>query len=175
MGLNMKDELKNIAPELSKLRPEKETFKLPEGYFESFEARVMRRIEASGLDQHAPGKTSKKPARRVALTHYLLAAAAVFTLVLAAIWFLKPASPIYQTTASVELSDEEIEAYLLDNAQYLEMDQLAMLPETTENEYQPPAVQEKRMPKNTKPLEISPEDVEHLLNDMTEEELEEIL
>ncbi len=171
----MDDELKNIAPELAKLRPQKEAFKLPDGYFETVEARVMGRIGAAGLQGQAPLKLAKKPARRIALPHYIMAAAAAVALVLAAVWFFNTAPAPPDSTASVELSEEDIEAYLLENVQYLELDQLAMLPGAAENEYQPPVYQEKTSPKNAVPDEITPEDVEHLLNDMTEEELEEIL
>lgn len=171
----MEDELKNIAPDLFKQRPQKDSFKLPEGYFEAFDARVMDRIGAAGLKQQAPLKIVKKPAKRFALPQLLMAAAAVFALVLAAVWFLKPSAAQDQITASIELSEEDIEAYLLENVQYLEVDQLAMLPEAAENEYQAPSIQEKLPTKTTVHDEITPEDVEHLLNDMTESELEEIL
>ncbi len=171
----MEDELKNIAPDVFKQLPQKDSFKLPEGYFESFDGRVMDRIEAFGLTQQVPLKIVKRPAKRVSMGYMLMAAAAVFALVLAAVWFLKPASAEDRTTASIELSDEEIEAYLLENVQYLEVDQLAMIPEATENEYQTPTIQEKPPQQTNVPDEITPEDVEHLLNDMTEEELEEIL
>ncbi len=171
----MEDELKNIAPDLFKQRPQKDSLKLPEGYFEAFDARVIDRIEAAGLNQQAPLKIIKKPAKRFALPYMLTAAAAMVALVLAAVWFLKPASTLQQITASIELSDEEIESYLLKNVQYLEADQLAMLPEATENEYQAPSIQEKPSKKPAVSDEITPKDVEFILNDMTEAELEEIL
>ena len=103
-----------------------------------------------------------------------MAVAAIFSIAIAAVWFFKPITMVDQPLASVELSTDDIETYLLENVQDFEVEQLATLPDEDENEYQLPA--QKTPSTSTDPLEeFSPEDVEHLLNDMTEEELEEIL
>lgn len=174
-AVNMEDELKKEAPELHEMRRHNDGFKLPDDYFGSFEDRVFGRIESAGIQRNAAQQAVKRTARRVSMPHMLLAAAAVITLLLAAVWFFKPTPAIEQPVASVELSEEEIETYLLENVQDFEAEQLAMLPDEEEQETTQPATKTPDK-KSDDPLEdISPEDVEHILNDMTEEELEEIL
>ena len=170
----MDDELKKIAPHLFENSRSEDGFRLPDDYFDQLENRVFGRIEAAGLLRQAPLKVLKKPAKRFSLPQFWMVAAAALTLALAAIWFFQPSAPLYEPIASVELSEEEIEAYVLDNVQDFEAEQLAMLPEEEENVHETPMQTTPK--KSTDPLEdLTPEDIEHILKDMTEEELEEIL
>ena len=172
----MDDEIKKSSAWLNELRQQDDGFKLPDGYFNSLEDRVFSRIEAAGIQRKVQAPKLKKHAKRFALLQILMAAAAVFTLVLAAVWFIKPSGSLTQPLASVELGDEEIETYLLEHVQDFEIDQLAMLPELSENEFQAPPSTNPPPPKKTiEPYEISPDDLDNILNDMTEEELEEII
>lgn len=103
-----------------------------------------------------------------------MAAAAAIALAIAAVWFFSPSPSIVPGVAAVELSEEEIESYVLENVQDFEADQLATLPEEELNEYQTPQLQQP--PKAEDLLDnIAPEDVEKILNEMTDEELEDIL
>lgn len=151
-------------------------FHLPDGYFDALEDRVFGKIEAAGLQRHTPLKLVKKPAQRFSLPRIFMAAAAIFSLVLGAIWFFQPvaSTDAIAPIATVELSEEEIENYVLDNVQDFEAEQLAMLPSSEDSDgpaHLPPS------PATTHDSleDLSPEDVEHILNDMTEDELEEIL
>lgn len=172
---NMEDELKKEAPELYKMRGQNDGFKTPDDYFDSFEDRIFARMESAGIQRNTLQAPVKRTARRVTMPQMLMAAAAVMSLLLAAVWFFKPTPAIEHPLASVELSEEEIETYLLENVQDFEAEQLAMLPDEEEQESIQPATKTPNK-KSDDPLEdLSPEDVEHLLNDMTEEELEEIL
>ena len=171
---NVAEELKKNAPWLYEQRQQEDGFKIPEGYFDTVEDRVLSRLEAAGPRRQAPQRLMKKPAKRFTLPQIFMAVAAVFSIAIAAVWFFKPITMVDQPLASVELSTDDIETYLLENVQDFEAEQLATLPDEDENEYQLPA--QKTPSTSTDPLEeISPEDVEHILNDMTEEELEEIL
>lgn len=171
----MNDDIKNSSAWLDDQRQQDDGFKLPDGYFDSLEDRVFSRIEAAGLQRKVPVLGRKKPAKRFALLQIFTAVAAVSILVLAAVWFMNPPTTLEQPIAAVELGEAEIETYLLENIHDFEEDQLAMLPQYTENEYQAP-ISKKPIPstKALDPYEISTDDLDHILNYMTEEELEEI-
>lgn len=84
----MKDELKNIAPELSKLKKEK-AFRTPENYFDDFAARMHTKIELE--KQPAP---EKKP-RVIQLLKPILGLAASFAIIMMLVYvplktFLEP-------------------------------------------------------------------------------------
>lgn len=174
-SIAMSNKHKNTEPWLPENRPADDGFKVPAGYFDTLEDRIFDRLNASGIRQEVPLKVLKKPAKRIRLPHFLIAAAAVITLLFGAVWFFSLTTTVNQSVASVELSDEDIEAYLLENVQDLELGQLALLPEVQANEYQAPPVQTVPSKKTESKYDITPEDVESILNDMTEQELEEIL
>lgn len=174
---SLKDELGRISPRLSGLKTGEQGFQVPDGYFDAFEYRLMDRISADGIQRHVPVQTPARAVKRVMMYRWIGAAAAVLTLVFAAIWFFRPAPTATPQYAAAQLTDEDIEAYLMKNMQDFEDDQLALLreEEATPTETQLPAPG--KTIKHTKDSlnDISPEDVDHLLNDMTEEELKAIL
>ena len=170
----MDDELKKSAPWLYQQRQKEDGFKTPEGYFDTLEDRVFERIEAAGLQRQSGIKRSKRTAKRFSLPQVLMAVAAACALVLAAICFFSPPRTIQGSIASLELSDEDIESYVLENVQDFETEQLAALPAEDENEYQVPI--DKPPSKSPETFEdIKTEDLENILKDMTDEELEQIL
>jgi hypothetical protein len=171
---NMEDELKKIAPDLFKQRQQGDGLQVPEGYFEGLEDRVFARIEAAKLRRPTPMKIQKSRAKRFSLPRIYMAAAAALVLVLSAIWFFQPGPTTSAPVAAVELSEEEIENYVLENVQDFEAEQLVVLPDEAENDMLAPT--ELTPSKSADPLDnLRPEDVEDILNDMTDEELEDIL
>jgi hypothetical protein len=107
----------------------------------------------------------------------MMAIAATLTLVLSAWWFFSPqpaASAV--SVAGVEISDDELEGYLLENIHDFDADQLAALPEDVAQVDETPAAIPGQHPKaKTAPDDLSPEDIEEMLKDMSDDELEQLL
>ncbi len=174
------DELQNLSPLLRDLKRDDDGFRLPDGYFEGLEDSVFRR--ADGLN--SPQKSIFSAARRglfarLTRSKIVWAAAATLALALAATWFFK----IKQTQSDIApiaaqaLTEEEIEAYVLENIDEFEAEQLAALPAAEQIIPKPttPSVLETK-PKHTSPIEdFSEEELEFLLKDMSDEELESLL
>jgi hypothetical protein len=172
---SLDDERSELSPWLREQREKGDGFRLPDGYFEGLEARVFERIDA-GAAHHRPAlRVVKKNAGLAIRPRAALALAAALSLVLAAVWFFRSQpTEVLAPIASVELTDEEIEAYVLSNVHDFEAQQLASLP--TDESFEPDAPTEQSPRKARHPLDdLKPEDVDALLNDMTEEELEDLL
>lgn len=171
------DELLQTSPWLMKQRQEGDGMQMPEGYFDGLESRLMERIASEGHKRNLPMTVVKKPARRISRMQWTMAIAATLALVLTAVWFFKPGpEPVAPATASVDLTDEEIEAYMLENVQDFDSEELAMIaPEEITHESTPETLKNSKVKTKESHEEITPEDIDHILNDMTEEELEEIL
>jgi hypothetical protein len=171
---SLDDELNKLSPWLREQRRKGDGFRLPDDYFEGLEARVFERIDAGAAHGRPTLRVVKKNAGLAIRPRTALALAAALSLVLAAVWFFRQPTETLAPIASVELTDEEIEAYVLSNVHDFEADQLASLPPDESLESNAPSEQ---MPKKPKHLldDLKPEDVDALLNDMTEEELEELL
>ena len=143
---SLDDELKNISPWLRDMKRPDDGFKIPEGYFDTLEDRVFARIEA-----------------------------ALFCAVLAAVWLLRPQPQAEM--AAVDLSVEDVEDYVLENVHDFDENQLASIPDEgfLEANESPATPAENSGKAPSAGDEFSPEDVEKLLNDMSDEELESIL
>ncbi len=175
---SVNDELENLSPLLRGWKQQKEGFQVPEGYFDTVEEAVFSRIDQSGnrrkpaLETRRGGLFSRSQVR--------WAAAAVLALVLAATWFFTaypPANDALPAVASQELTEEEIEAYVLANIRDFDEALLAEVPAGTQ-----PVVETKPVspaaaqPKQTDPIDdLSDEELDLLLKDMSDEELENLL
>lgn len=168
------EELKGLSPFLHEMRQSDDGFKLPEGYLDHFENELFSKLDTSGRQVKPGMQVVKKPVNKTRPLWSLMAIAATFALLVSAVWFFqsRPAVINNPDVASVELSEEDIEAYLLENVYEFEAEQLALLPEP---EATASPANEQPSPGKTNSTELTPEDVEHILDDMTEEELEEIL
>lgn len=173
----LQDELKDLSPflyeqKLKQQEPGGDGFRLPPGYFDAVEEAVFARLEASGARHVVLEK--RGIVRGLFQSRVMLAAAAMIVLVLAALWFFRPAPAV--APAAAELSEEDIEAYVLENIRDFDTDQLASLSpvESTATEEEHTGSSK---PKTDKPSldDLSPEDVENVLRDMSEEELQELL
>ncbi len=167
---SLDDELKSISPWLRDMKRPDDGFNIPEGYFDTLEDRVFARIEAEGLRQVPAMQAVRWVQPRV-----LMAAAAVFCAVLAAVWLLRPQPQAEMV--NVDLSVEDVENYVLENVHDFDENQLASIqPEGfSEMMEAPTAPTENPGKAPSAGDEFSPEDVEKLLNDMSDEELESIL
>lgn len=169
---SVQEELSQLAPWLRDVRQAAahDGFQVPEGYWEGLEDRVMARIHAE-VASPAPVLTAR-PGGRWWRARPLWAAAAAVTAVAAALWLLRPAPPA--SVAAVDLSEEEVAAYVVENVQEFDVEQLATLPHSdwAETDLTP-----QNLPPASPTSEetLHPEDVELLLRDMSEEELESIL
>lgn len=171
---SLDDELKNISPWLRDMKRPDDGFQIPEGYFDTLEDRVFARIEAEGLRQ-VPAMQAVRGQRWWMQPRALMAAAAVFGAVLAAVWLLRPQPQA--EIAAVDLSVEDVEDYVLENVHDFDENQLASIqPEGfSEVMESPTAPAENQSKAPSAGDEFTPEDVEKLLDDMSDEELESIL
>lgn len=105
-------------------------------------------------------------------------AAASVSLIVAAWLLLRPAPVANYATAQTDMSAEDLHACLLDNAAELDMDQLAVLYEEAEPVSPPDAsspASHDSVPGNPSEKSLKTDDIQLLINDLSEEELEEIL
>ena len=94
------DELRKIAPELSKIKKEN-PFRVPENYFEDFSARLQMKLEEEKRG------TTKNHSRIIQFLKPALGLAASFTLIfMLAYWPLKKLAPNQQASNNVTVTDE---------------------------------------------------------------------
>ena len=170
----------DIPPFLQDLKAKGTGLNIPEGYFDDLESSVMARLESAG-DLAQPAWVVKKRPKGLFASfvrpRLIWASAAAFALLLATVWLIKtPSSPANQTgLASSDLSEEDIEQYLLENANAFELAQLADLSRDNASAAPSTAPPAKEKPVAPAALELRPEDLDDILDDMTDEELEQIL
>lgn len=173
-------ELDDELPQFLKdMRAKGDGLQVPEGYFDAMEDAVFARLRASG-DLDRPKMQMVK--RTGLFAAYIrprtaMALAAALALVLAAVWFVRQSSTVAQETpiASTELTEDDIESYVLDNLHEFDPEQLASLnkEEIVETIEETPPNTPKQ--KNSNPEELHPDDLDQILDEMTDEELEQIL
>ncbi len=173
---NIEDEL---PPFLQDLKSKGDGMKAPEGYFDDMEDAVFTRLKASGDLDRPTLIVTKRPGlfARFVRPQAMMAYAAALALILVAAWFIRQPGSVGPGTsiASTELTEDDIEAYVLENVQEFEPEQLVAL-----NEEEPSEATDKNTPqtnKKNKPSidEIHPDDLNQILDEMTDEELEQIL
>lgn len=175
------DELNSLSPLLRDQKRKSDGFQAPPDYFDRMEAEVLRKTTGNTAGRNA-ARSIAPPlhahTRSLWIRRVAMAAAATVALILTAWWLFQPKTDAEQAetmAVSAETpSGEEIEAYVLENLQDFETEQLAVLQHAGEAEA---AVQNpvERQPGKQPKSEIKPEDLDRLLNDMSDEELEEIL
>lgn len=177
---SLDDELRGLSPLLRELKRGDDGAKVPPGYFDTFESDLFEKIEQRGIRRQTPMQaTGGRVHRSVFMNVRMWAAiAATLTLLLTAWWFFRPgnaASDISSGQIARQLSDEEVENYVLENIQEFEAEQLAVLPD---NEQLPVTNQPPSLKPNKRKAavpEIAPEDLDNVLKDMSDEELEQLL
>ncbi|MEI6411232.1 MAG: hypothetical protein WCR52_17725 [Bacteroidota bacterium] len=177
---SLDDELQGLSPFLRDLKRKDDGMKVHPDYFDAFESELFRKIEAGGARRPAQMTVVGGKAKRGFFMQVRVWAsvAAVMAAILAAWWFFQPKATdaVSSTQMAMQLSDEEVESYVLNNIQEFDTEQLAALPD---NELVPaPATQEPKAnpTKKKRPeLDVAPEDLEKVLKDMSDDELEQLL
>ena len=184
---NTDDELRKISPFLRDLKARGDGFTAPPGYFDALENQVFDRLEQLEPRQPLTGWQTTLGGR---LRHWLLqtrtltALAAGLALIAAAVWFFKPKVVVEQQSALAqvsmpELSEAEIESYVLENVREFDTEQLAALPPVVVVDHTPEIAPTNPAPHRTKRQQaldnLHPEDLENLLNDLSDEDLEKLL
>ncbi len=170
---------KDLPPFLKDLKGKGEGYKVPDKYFDNLEDAVFARLEAVG-DMARPALEGAKRLGYFPLfirPRTAIALAAALALVLAAVWFLRQPSTATPQTGfvSIELTEDDLESYVLENVHEFEPEQLAALTpdETDERTDETTPLNAK---KNSRDFEeIHPDDLDKILDEMTDEELEQIL
>ncbi|MCC7466451.1 MAG: hypothetical protein IT261_09290 [Saprospiraceae bacterium] len=164
---------------LKDLKARGDGFKAPDGSFEDMENAVFARLKSAGDLDRPVLRVEKRPKLWASFIRpkAAMAYAAALALLLVAVWFVRQQTAVAPElpVASVELSEEELEAYLLENAHEFEPEQLASLeleqvPEQNDNQ----PVESNHSKKGKQP-DVHPDDLELILDEMTDEELEQIL
>jgi len=179
----LQEELNKHAPLLQPLRERADGLQVPPGYFDDLEAGVFRQLDAIGA-RRKPMTPRARPglwSRLQALfqPRIALAFAGVLALALAAWWYFGPQQSGGTLTAASDISAEDAEAYLLDNALELEPEQIALalpaedLPPITIQAPENATSGDPATP--VKELQLSPDDLNELLDDMSDDELKELL
>ena len=172
-------ELEGLSPKLRDLRRENDGFRLPDSYFESLEEAVFSRLDAAGArrQQELTVSRGKGLHSRLFSIRWMATAAAVLALILAAVWFFKPTPVAAPQPVARQLTEEEIiESYVLENIRDFEVEQLAALSTEHEVESSPAPPNQQTTPKGGDLLDnMSTEEMELLLKEMTDEELESLL
>ena len=170
------DDTSNELPSwLTDLKQKGDGLNLPDGYFESLEQRILEKTGTQERIQQREGLKATLVNRNGLFrwSRPLAAAAALAAILVMAWWFVRP-----EASPSHELTGEDLQAYILENAREFELEQLAsVLPEHTAAPQQE-ATESPNASGNDDhklPEELHPEDIEHLLDDLSDEELQEIL
>ncbi len=174
-------ELEDLATVLRDLKKQDDGFRLPDQYFEDLEESVFNKIDAMESRRRPILSARKgKGLRQWLLRPQLMAAAAaVFVVVLAAKWFFTP-KPVPASApapvAAAQLTEEEmIEAYVLENIRDFDVNQLAAFSPDPDMETGSTPRQNKKLQPHH-PLDgLSPDEVDMLLKEMSDEELEKLL
>lgn len=178
------DELREHAPFLNELRQKDGGLRVPEGYFNNLEDDVFRQLDAIGARRQTAAFARTKAQRSwwqwaqwLWQPRMALAVAGVLTLALAAWWYFGPSDNAGPAIAAAAISEEDAEAYLLNNPHEFEPEQIAMV--LPADELPPISLEPANGNRNTgaakNELQLSPDDLDALLRDMTDEELEELL
>lgn len=170
MSKKINQELEEISPLLSRLRDQGDGLGIPQNYFEDFDERLKQRLAVPGVRRQTLQSIDAPVKRR--LWPGIFAIAASLVLVLGVVWFFKTGREVPEF-ASSELTSDEITAYLVENASDFEPEQLAALTENTDETNQ--SVNPENEPASPEKEEIPAEAVEEIIDEMTDEELAELL
>lgn len=170
MSKNINQELEELSPLLRQLREQGDGFEVPHDYFENFDSHLIQKMTERGVRRHALQQIHVPVKRR--MWPGVLAVAASLTLILGAVWYFNTGSEP-EELADMELSPEEITAYIAENAADFEPEQLALLEETPAVNNKPAAPETgKTAPEKE---DLPAEAVEEIIDEMTDEELAELL
>jgi len=173
------EELKGLSPFLQDLKKQSDGRKTPAGYFDQVEDSVYKKIAESGAKR--PGALPKSNAKGLFASYIkprnLMTIAAALVVLFSAFWFLKP-TPVVEPAqvVAVDLSEKELEDYMLEHIHDFDSEQLATLPDAdfSANTH-PNAGETNENAKKYHEQDLKPEDISPVLDEMSDEELEELL
>ena len=173
---SLNEELESLSPWLREQSRKPQGMQVPPGYFENLEDAVFSKIDAQ--DARRPALSGKPGGllRTLLQPRMWAAAAAVSAIAIACWWMFRPqtSAVLPVDTYAETLTDEEIEAYVLDNITEFDSEQLASITEEDLTEHAP-AASPSPTPSVKTPDDIPDEELENLLQHMSEEELESLL
>ena len=170
------DELKGLSPLLEQLKKKGDGMTTPPDYFNTLNEKVMQRLATEG--EGLVGRPQPFWSVAVNRTKMAAAAAAAVVLLLTAWWYMKPAEQIQvaavipEMMANDTITRDEAEIYIQENILSFDTEMLAAefeaedLSEILSPNPNNPAVSK------TKP---DAEDLDAVLEELTEEELEDLL
>jgi hypothetical protein len=165
------DELPDV---LKKIKSSSEGLRTPDGYFEQFNDRMMDRLHQEGL---MTDRTSGVRWRTWVNIKSMSAAAAVTALLVAGWWWWQQPTPSAVAPLAqvepVELTPDIAAEYIQANLEDFDEELLAVIGEMDEDVS--PAEPEPPNPAPKKSKKIESEELDQLLDDLTEEEIEEML
>ena len=170
MSKKINQELEELSPLLRQLREQGDGLETPHDYFDSFEDNLKLRMAKQGVRRHALQQVHIPVQRR--MWPGVLAAAASLALILGAVWYFNTGSDPRELVA-MELSPEEITAYMMENAADFEPEQLAALEEVPAENNQP--VTPDKTTTTPENEAVPPGGLEEIIDEMTDEELAELL
>ena len=173
---SIEKELQALSPWLQEQAQKQSGMQVPPGYFENLEASVFDKIDAQNLRRNHLNVRKGGLLQRFLRPKMWASAAAISAIAVACWWMLRPepAAILPADTYAEALTDEEIEAYVLDNITEFDSEQLASITGDVLPEHMP-APGPTSAPSGKTADDISPEELENLLQHMSEEELESLL
>ncbi|MCY7329943.1 MAG: hypothetical protein LH618_15420 [Saprospiraceae bacterium] len=206
---NLDDELRDLSPLLRDLKRQGEGLRTPDGYFDDLEARVFGRLDVhepqifASQPAYQPYNLVGKVVARVSwpvatrlvqramplrrrIVPALTAMAAGLALITAAVWFFRsPAvvqlAPMLAQVTMPELSEDDIESYVLENVHEFDAAELATLPpvevddEVAPEEKTAPKTPQHRSKRQQALDDLRPEDLDNVLDGLSDEDLEKLL
>lgn len=175
---NIHDELAGLSPMLRQMKEKDDGMRLPPDYFEQLQAKMMQQLK-----EVQPGPAAKTvPFWSVSTNRFRMAAAAasVAVLLTAGWWYMRPtetAAPVVITEpAQVEeaaLTSEEAQYYIEENILEFDTEMLAAELEAAETVENP--ADKQPLKNNSNKAHTTDESLDHVLDELTEEELEDLL
>ena len=166
----IRKELEELSPFLSKMKKGKEGFEVPANYFKQLPDLIMDRIQEEEAPSYSVAPTTNwldQIIERIQLLlqpQYAMALASVAILIVASIFFFGQNNKLADATTLAEVSDEEISSYVMSNVEEFDMDLLmeVMDEEILEEELE---------------NESSTDDnyLDDIIDDLSDEELEELM
>lgn len=170
----LEDERRNHTPQLLKQHVKKDVFQVPEGYFDALEDRVLARINTVEVPRQPLVKISNYHSGRIASRRWMMAAAAVLGLICCAIWFIRQVVSAQQLPVGTELAVDVFPKKLPINQPETGVEQLVLL--ELDHTKTVPTQSFQATPNHDLSLEdLSPDQVDQILFDMSEDEIREIL
>lgn len=176
---NIHDELAGLSPSLRQMKEKDDGMRMPPDYFEQLQAKMMQQLK----DEQPAPSAQIVPFWAVKTTRFRMAAAAasVAILLTAGWWYMRPAETIAPITAVAEpvqmddvaLTSEEAQLYIDENILEFDTEMLAAELDAAEMPVDP--AEKQPLKNNPSKTQTPDETLDHVLDELTEEELEDLL